>query len=261
MTGLIQAFQAERIKIKHSKTIWVTFIAFALGPIMGGVFMVILNNPDLAAQSSSLNAKAQMMSVEVNWSSYLGILAQVVGVGGVIIFGFVISWVFGREYSDGTAKDLLALPVSRARIIQAKFLVYLLWCMALVLFNLLLGFIIGLLLGLPGFEWSFLTRDLYTYFITTLLTILIGTPVALMALMGKGYMAPLGFLVLSIVFAQIISAVGFGTYFPWAIPGIYSGSGGAYKEALNLISYLILIFTSLAGYYLTILWWRFRDQV
>jgi ABC-2 type transport system permease protein len=201
-----------------------------------------------------------MMSIEVNWSSYLGILSQVVGVGGLIVFGFVISWLFGREYSDGTAKDLLALPVSRTSIIQAKFLIYLLWCTALVLFNLLLGFIISIALGLPGFEWSLFTKELYTYFITTLLTILVGTPIALMALMGRGYLTPLGFLVLSIVFAQIISALGFGTYFPWAIPGIYSGSGGHYKEALNFFSYLILVFTSLAGYYLTILWWRLSDQ-
>ena len=258
--ALLKAFQVECLKIRHSKTIWVTFIAFALAPVMGGIFMVILNNPELSAQSSALSTKARMMSVTVSWSSYIGVLSQAAGVGGVIIFGFVISWLFGREYSDGTVKDLLAMPVSRAKILQAKFIVYFFWCLALAISNLLLGLIIGLLLGLPGFSQSILTNELYIYFVTTLLTILIGTPVAFFALIGKGYLAPLGFLVLSIVFAQIIAAIGFGIYFPWAVPGIYSGSGGAYKDALNFMSYFILVMTSFAGYFMSIIWWHISDQ-
>ena len=53
-----------------------------------------------------------MMNFSADWNSYFGILTQSIGVGGVLIFGFVASWIFGREYSDGTAKDLLALPTS-----------------------------------------------------------------------------------------------------------------------------------------------------
>ncbi|MEV0143917.1 MULTISPECIES: ABC transporter permease [unclassified Nonomuraea] len=32
-------------------------------------------------------------------------------------------WLFGREFSDHTAKDLLALPTSRTAIVAAKFVV------------------------------------------------------------------------------------------------------------------------------------------
>ena len=34
--------------------------------------------------------------------------------GGLFLFGFLFIWVFGREYSDRTAKDLLALPTARS---------------------------------------------------------------------------------------------------------------------------------------------------
>ncbi|MBK8706235.1 MAG: ABC transporter permease [Saprospiraceae bacterium] len=254
------ALKAEFKKIRHSSIIWVTFIAFALAPLMGGVFMIILKNPDLAAQSGALNAKAQLMSMSADWNSFLGILTQAMGVGGVLIFGFVASWIFGREYSDGTAKDLLALPISRTKILNAKFIVYTGWCLALAISNLLIGLLIGALLQLPGFEQTIFFETLRVYAATTVLTILLGPPIAFFALWGRGYLAPLGFVALTLVFAQVIAATGFGNYFPWSIPGLYSGAGGEYRDLLNVWSYFILIAASLAGYFATILWWKYADQ-
>ena len=49
MKSLWSALAAEFLKIKNSKVIWVSFIAFAIAPIMGGVFMIIIADPELAA--------------------------------------------------------------------------------------------------------------------------------------------------------------------------------------------------------------------
>lgn len=102
---------------------WVTFLAFALAPLMGGGFMLIVRNSAALAKAGSLNSKIQMMQVTADWNSYFGILTQAVGVGGILIFGFVASWILGRDYSEGTAKDLLSLPVSRVMIVNAKLIV------------------------------------------------------------------------------------------------------------------------------------------
>src|SRR5690606_5393903 len=63
--------------------------------------------------------------------SHLGfVLRNIISGGwcrGVLLFGFVASWLFGREYADGTAKDQLALPVSRTQILNAKYIYYVLW--------------------------------------------------------------------------------------------------------------------------------------
>jgi ABC-type transport system involved in multi-copper enzyme maturation permease subunit len=188
MSGQIQAFRAELIKIKHSNILWVTFIAFSLAPIMGGVFMLIMRNPEALAKAGGLSIKAQVMDFSASWDSYLGILAQAIGVGGILVFGFVASWIFGREYSDGTAKDLLSLPTSRTKILNAKFIVYLLWCIALTIFNLLAGLFIGTILQLPSLDFNLILIHLSDYAITTVLTILIGTPIAFFAIWGKGYL-------------------------------------------------------------------------
>ncbi len=254
------ALKAELLKNRSATILWGTFVAFGLAPLMGGVFMLIMRNPQALAKAGSLNAKAQMMNFTADWLSYFGILTQAVGVGGVMVFGFVASCIFGREYSDGTAKDLLALPTSRTGILNAKFIVYTLWCFALAVFNLLLGFIIGTLLGLAPLPANVLGDLFATYFITTLLTILLGFPIAFFAIWGRGYLAPLAFVALTLVFAQIVAATGYGYYFPWAIPGLFSGTAGEYKAQLNVVSYAILLSTSLTGYIATQAYWRYTDQ-
>ena len=166
------------------------------------------------------------MSFQANWNSYLGLLSQAVGVGGVLIVGFVASWLFGREYSDGTAKDLFSLPVSRAKILNAKFIYYIIWCFALVVSNLVSGLIIGYALQLPGWNSAMFSANFRVYLVTTAMIIMLNTPIAFFAVPGKGFMTPLGIVAVLLVMAQIIGALGFGNYFPWAVPGIYSGSGG-----------------------------------
>ena len=168
---------------------------------------------------------------------------------------------FGREYSDGTAKDLLSLPVSRTKILNAKFRVYGIWCFALVICNLLIGLLIGTILQLPLTDVHLVSVHLGNYLVTTVITILIGTPIAFFAIWSKGYLAPLGFVSLTLVFAQIIAATGYGSYFPWSVPGLFSGAGGEYKAQLNFVSYTVLVFISVAGYWVTVKYWKTADQM
>lgn len=260
MKAQFRALEAEMIKIKSSPILWATFVAFALAPVMGGVIMLILQDSEALAKAGALAIKANAMNFEANWVSYFDILIQAVGVGGVMVFGFVISWDFGREYSDGTAKDLLALPTSRITILNAKFMVYVIWCFALAVSNLLAGLIIGTLLQLPATDIALLIPKLTSYAVTTALTVIVGIPIAFFALYGKGYLAPLGFVALTLVFAQVIAAIGYGSYFPWSIPGLYSGAGGEYRLLLNHYSYTILVLTGAAGYLTTTIYWKRADQ-
>src|SRR5688572_23608403 len=139
MKQQLLALQAELMKNRYSRIVWVTFIAFALAPVMGGIFILIIRDPEALAKAGGLAAKVRAMGFTPSWNSYLSVLTQAVGVGGVLVFGFVSSWIFGREFSEGTAKDLLSLPISRTKILNAKFFVYAIWCTALVVSNLLVG--------------------------------------------------------------------------------------------------------------------------
>jgi ABC-2 type transport system permease protein len=260
VNGQWAALVAEVLKNRQSPVIWFTCAAFALAPLMGGMFMLVLLNPGALEGAGALRTKAAAMSYSADWPSYLDLLSQAMGVGGMLVFGFAASWLFGREYSDGTAKDLLALPTSRTSILNAKFICYALLCGGLAMGNLLLGGAVGAVLALPGWETALLAVGLKSYAVTTLLTAALGTPVAFFALAGRGYLAPLGVVAITLVLAQIIAALGAGAYFPWAMPGLYGGAGGAHRAQLGTGSYLLLGLTSLAGYVAAVRWWRYADH-
>jgi ABC-2 type transport system permease protein len=259
MNSLILALKAEIEKNKHSKISLISFIAFAIVPVMGGIFMLVMQNPQAMVKATLLNTKMQAMNISASWDALFMILTQGVGIGGIMVFGFIASWIFGREYSDNTVKDLLSLPTSRLTVLNAKYIVYFLWSIALATANVALGSVIGLLLQLPDFDAGNTVICLQNYFFTTLLTLLTGTPIAFFSMWGKGYLSPLGFVALMLVFSQLLAALGYGQYFPWSVPALYSGAGGDYKMLLNEWSYLILIMVAVSGYCVAALYWKYAD--
>ncbi|MEZ4929328.1 MAG: hypothetical protein R2777_04880 [Chitinophagales bacterium] len=58
---------------------------------------------------------------------------------------------------------------------------------------------------------------------------------------------------MTLVSPQVIASLGYGAYFPWSVPGLYSGAGGDYKMLLDNYSYGILILTSIIGYIATVM--------
>jgi hypothetical protein len=86
-----------------------------------------------------LGDKAELSGAAADWPGYLALLAQAAGVAGFLIYGMTTIWLFGREFSDHTAKDLLALPTSRTAIVSAKFTLAATWTMLLALQVALLG--------------------------------------------------------------------------------------------------------------------------
>ncbi len=116
---------------------------------MMGFLMFIAKNPELAGKMGLLGTKSSIMQ-NADWPAYMGLLTQMISALGLIGFGFLASWIFGREYSDRTVKDLLALPLPRSYIVISKFIVMAVWGVLLSLILLAAALVIGLLIGLTG---------------------------------------------------------------------------------------------------------------
>lgn len=257
MKYFFAALSAEGLKIFKSKVIFLIAAAFTIAPLMAGLFMIILKNPELAESSGLVGAQAEFAGA-ADWPSYLGLFAQMIAVGGIFVFGFVTSWIFGREYTDHTVKDLLTLPYSRAVIVIIKFVVSFMAGFLLSAYILGLGFLIGWMIGLPGWSVEVVVQSLYVIFIVTVLTVFLSTPVAFFASFSRGYLAPLGFIVIALIFSQIIAAVGYGAYFPWSVPALYSGMTG--ENIIGSSGVIMIFITSLLGFFSTLFWWLFADQ-
>ena len=133
--------------------LWISILVFLFIPCMMGVVMFVVKNPEFAGKLGLIGTKAAILRFEnTDWQTYLGLLNQIGAGVGLLGFAFVTSWVFGREYSDRTVKDLLALPVPRSSIVVAKFIIVAVWCAFLSLILFSFGLIVGGLIQFPG--WS-----------------------------------------------------------------------------------------------------------
>lgn len=227
MTKLFSTFIAELIKLRRSKVFSISIVFFAFIPLMMGLMFFVQKHPEIAAKLGMMGTKATMLRLgKADWSVYLGFLIQ--GMAGIelIGFGFITSWLFGREYVDRTLKDIIALPVSRSSIVVSKFILIVLWSILLIIIFWLSGLVFGNLINISG--WNEINIVQYTdiYLITSFLTLLLCTPVAFFACSSRGYLLPMGFVILTLLMANFTGLIGLGPYFPWAIPGLVSVPAG-----------------------------------
>jgi ABC-2 type transport system permease protein len=260
MTGFLPALWVETLKMRRSRVPLFTAIGFSIAPLMGGLFMVILKDPLAARSMGLISTKAQIVAGVADWPTFFTILSQAVAVGGAILFAIVTSWVFGREFSDRTVKELLALPVSREAIVAAKFVVITGWTFALTVFIWLLGIVVGKLVIIPGWSAELLRSAGMDVLGSAVLTIALLPFVALLASIGRGFLPPFGWTILTVALAQIVAITGWGDWFPWAVPALFSGAAGPRADLLGVHSYVIVILAGLLGLAATFYWWRNADQ-
>jgi ABC-2 type transport system permease protein len=147
----------------------------------------------------------------------------VVAVGGLLVFSFIATWVFGREFSDATTRYLLALPLPRSTIVLAKFTLVAGWSLAVAvwLIGLFLG--VGWLLQPSGWSAGVAADGVADALIAALLLLPAVAPVALVACLGRGYLAPLASALVALVFAQVAAVLGWGSVVPWSVPAVAAG--------------------------------------
>lgn len=250
----------ELLKARRSRMPWVTLLTFTVAALFGGLVMFILQDLRRARSMGLLGAKASLAGGDADWPAYLALLAQTVAVGGGVVFGLVVVWLFGREFSQGTVKDLLALPTARTTIVGAKFAVAAVWCVLLGLYTYLLGLLIGTVLGLPGWSAAIALGGLLRLLATAAMAMLLVTPFALAASVGRGYLAGVGCMILALFLAQVIALLGYGAYFPWSVPALFSGIAGPDRDPPGLVGYVLVVLVGVGGMVATAAWWRRADQ-
>jgi ABC-2 type transport system permease protein len=260
MKGFLSALWAEMLKARRSKVSLLTVGAFLIFPIVDGLFMFILQDPERAHAMGLISAKAEITAAVADWPTFFQVLLLGTAIGGAILFAFIAAWVFGREFSDHTAKELLALPTPREAIIGAKFVVAALWMLTLTLMIFVIGLGIGTIVGIPGWspelEWS----SLGSLMLVALLTYMLMPFVALFASVGRGYLLPLGWAFLTMALGQIAGVMGWGDWFPWSVPGLLGSLSGPSAEPIELHSFMAVLLTFIAGATATFAWWRSADQ-
>ena len=134
-----QVLATEFTKLHRAKATWATLAVLAMMPLGIALFMWIVREPGRAAQLGLVGTKASLAGLEATWPEYFYMLTLVFGIGGMLLLAFIVAYLFGREYGDATAKNMLALPVARHWFAVAKLAVAAVWWMALIVLVLARG--------------------------------------------------------------------------------------------------------------------------
>ena len=233
----------------------------ALGSLfmpLGISFLIwIARNPAISQTLGLIGAKANLVTyAAIEWAEYLSLFGMLIAAGGFFLYILIISWVFGREFTDGTLKDILAVPVPRGNIVLAKYIVATAWCAALSILIFVVGLAMGAVIQLPGVSTRVIVQHSLLVLVTACLVMAGVTPFALFASIGRGYLLPLGLMVLTLMSTNLVAILGWGEYFPWAVPALYVQA----KGVLPPVSFVMVFLTGLAGIFATVLWWKYADQ-
>jgi ABC-2 type transport system permease protein len=187
-------------------------------------------------------------------------LSLVVGIGGMLMLAFVVAYIFGREYSEGTAKTLLALPVGRHWFVLAKFLVAAAWWLVLAVAVTVETFIVGLVHGLPGYSTPLAISTLRDVALVAGAAFLLAPPIACVTVVGRGYMAPLGFALVMLLLGDVFSHTGWAEWFPWSVVPMFVGAVGVRQSEIAPASVVVVATTFLVGVAGTIAAVRYTDN-
>ncbi|MBN1290056.1 MAG: ABC transporter permease [Actinobacteria bacterium] len=260
MKGFKNALWTEALKARRSKLPLLGILICCIIPVVCGLFMLILKNPDFAKNIGLIGAKAQLAAGSADWPSYLGVVSQATAIAGLLLFSLIAIWVFGREYSDRTLKDILAVPTSRSRIVAAKFTIVVVWSVLLSALILGLSFIIGAAVNIPKWSQSVAFSAAGHIAGTAGLTIVLILPAAFVTCAGRGYLPGFGYTLITLVAGMIFAATGWGVYVPWSIPALYSGAAGTEGGTPGVFSFIIVVLTGITGAAAAFYWLTHADQ-
>ncbi|MDO8880534.1 MAG: ABC transporter permease [Coriobacteriia bacterium] len=257
---LTAVLTTEFMKLRRCKVTWATLGGLSMGPLGIALFMWIVREPGRAAQMGLLGTKANLAGLEATWPSYLSMLTLIVGIGGMILLAFIVAYVFGREYDNETAKNMLALPVGRHWFVVTKLAVTAVWWVILVAFVLVESIAIGFALGLPGFSAGLVTGAVVNLLVAAGLSYLLVPVIAWITVWGRGNTAPIGFAIAMLALGNLFGKTGWAVWFPWSIVPLLIGMVADPVETLPAGSYVILALTFVMGIAATTAQLRFADN-
>ena len=177
--------------------------------------LVVLLAPAITASTLSLTNAG---SARTDWGAFMRGGPQLMASWyGILLFGMAAAYLFGREYGEGTAKEMLTLPLRREYFFVAKMIVLAAWVLGLALLSLAAQAGYAAVLGLDGFSWAEAARCVTISLKVALLTYATLPWVALLAMVGRGYLAPMVYSALAAFFGVALAEAGWSRWFPWSM--------------------------------------------
>jgi ABC-2 type transport system permease protein len=246
---MIPALVTEWSKLARATLVRTTTALLVIGiALMCSSMLLAVNTTD-----AGLAAKLGPLIDPGGWEGYLATAAQVTAAAALLGFGVVLSWMFGREFTDGTITGLFALPIRRSTIALAKLTVYAVWCAGSSVALLAALLLAGVIFGLGPIPLDLVPAAARQVGLAVL-TGAIAVPVAWVATLARSIITGIGAVIGILVAAQVAVISGAGGWFTLSAPGLWAASGGADVSGIQLL--LVLPLAALAIVLTTVSWQR-----
>jgi hypothetical protein len=246
---MLRALSAEFMKLKRASTVLWTLLAVALWPVMTVIWTLQF---DRRLESTT-------------WDSFMHQAPQsMASWWGFLIFGLMASYLFARELADGTAKNMLTLPVRREWFVVAKMVVLALMVFGLAALSVAVHVVWAAALGLHGFAWEHVWTSMGEAMTIALLMYLTLPVVASLAMLERGYLPPMLFSSLVAGVALMPMPAWWCRWFPWSMPQALAGSfigPGLAKPTLVAGSWVVATAVFVVGLTAVILYVDRADNV
>jgi ABC-2 type transport system permease protein len=80
------------------------------------------------------------------------------------------------------------------------------------------------------------------------------------ASVGRGYLAEVAAMIAAVFAAQVIALLGYGQYFPWSVPALYTRLAGPDHDPPGTLGFVLVALVGIAGIAATAAWWRQADH-
>ncbi|PKQ19199.1 MAG: hypothetical protein CVT66_11405 [Actinobacteria bacterium HGW-Actinobacteria-6] len=247
---MLRALEAELTKLKRA-----TLPLWTLATVCGA--------PTLSNVFATANSGWTETTL---WSTFVGLGPMSMGTWyGILLFGLITAFLFGREYSEGVATNVLTTPTRREYFVLAKFAVLAGWVAVLALLAVVAQVVWASALGLDGATWSSVWSCLGDMLTVALLIFLTLPLVALVAVMSRGVFAPMIFSAFGFAAGMLGGIAGWGDWLPWAMPTSIAGSfmgpmGLASQTKLDGGSWVIAVGVFVLGLAALLYWVNHADS-
>ncbi|WP_394553274.1 ABC transporter permease [Agromyces sp. MMS24-JH15] len=244
MSAFRTAVAVEAQKAVASRVPWTVAILLAVGlaALAGGMLA------GAASGDPQLVAKLGPVAAQGGWAALVGTATQILAAGGLLCDAILVSWLFGREFADGTVVGLFATAIPRATTALAKLAVYLAWAAVTAILTTGAVLAVGIAAGVAVDDPSGIGQVLRLPALV-MLTAVLATPVAVAATAWRGLLPGIAVGIGILVVAQVCAVVGIGVWVPFVTPALWALDPATVPPAaLALVATVPLAFGALTAW-------------
>lgn len=207
---MLRVLKAEFLKLKRARALlWTVVVVLAFAGMTAW-----------GAEIWDPNGGATWANIMAGGPMYMA------GWWGTLIFSMAAAHLFGTEFSDRTAAAMFTTPVRREYFLAAKFVVLAAWAVLLALVSVGAQAGIAIVEQAHGFEWQIVAETLGHSLMIAFLLYFTMPLVALVAMLGRGYVAPMLFASAAMTASWAAGFLGWAEWFPWSMPATVAGGLG-----------------------------------